>query len=89
MFHGMRIFKVADGTSWVARLHDGEEADGERLEQRIGWETIVFDSSPAAVAQRLVYRPVGWLANATPAELARALEEGVAVRLRWGDDDRD
>lgn len=81
----MRVFKVSDGTSWVARLHDGDDAGGERVQQRIGWETIVFEAAPDAVAQRLVYRPAGWLASATPAELADALEEGVAVRLRWGE----
>jgi hypothetical protein len=46
---------------------------------------VVFQSGPHAVAQRLVYRPHGWLAAATPAELAEALEEGVSIRVRWGD----
>jgi hypothetical protein len=80
----MRVFKMSDGTSWVARLHDGAEDGDDDVAQRIGWEAVVFDSTPASVAQRLVYRPAGWLAAATVAELAAALEEGVAVRLRWG-----
>jgi hypothetical protein len=78
----MRIFRIADGTSWVARLHDG--AGGNGVEPRSGWEAVVFDASVHELAQRLVYRPAGWLENATPAELADALEEGLAVRLRWG-----
>lgn len=77
----MRVFKLADGTSWVARIDDGLE--GDIAAPRVGWETIVFERDPAEVAQRLVYRPVGWLAAATPADLAAALEEGVAVRTRW------
>jgi hypothetical protein len=77
----MRVFKLADGTSWVARLHD-EPADGKT--RRIGWQAILFETGPAAAAQRLVYRPPGWLATASPEELAAALKEGVAVRIRWG-----
>jgi hypothetical protein len=37
------------------------------------------------VAQRLVYRPAGWLTQASTIELAAALEEGVFVRARWGE----
>lgn len=77
----MRVFKVSDGTSWVARLHDTAE-DGA-AEQRAGWEAIVFHNGPSDVAQ-LVYRPNGWLAGASPEELAAALAEGVAIRVRWG-----
>ena len=80
----MRVFKLADGTSWVARLDDA--VDDERVVgARTGWEAIVFESGPGAVAQRLVYRPHGWLAEATPTDLAAALEEGVPIRVRWGD----
>ena len=78
----MRVFKVADGTSWMARLHD---ATDDAVSARTGWEAVVFQSGPHAVAQRLVYRPHGWLAAATPADLAEALEEGVSIRVRWGD----
>jgi hypothetical protein len=79
----MRVFKIADGTSWVAHLHDGDEA--KPTAERVGWEAILFISDPATVAQRLVYRPVGWLSQATTAELAAALEEGEVVRARWGE----
>ena len=80
----MRVFKVADGTSWMARLHDATD-DAEAVSARTGWEAVVFQSGPHDVAQRLVYRPHGWLAAATPADLAEALEEGVSIRVRWGD----
>jgi hypothetical protein len=80
----MKVFKVADGTSWMARLHDTAD-DAEAIGARTGWEAVVFESGPSAVAQRLVYRPHGWLATATPAELAEALEEGISIRVRWGD----
>ena len=79
----MKVFKVADGSSWVARLHD--TADDATVSARTGWEAILFESGPGAAAQRLVYRPYGWLDAATPAQLAEALEEGVAIRVRWGD----
>lgn len=78
----MRIFKVADGTSWVARLHDETEGESRR---QVGWQAILFETGPAAAAQRLVYRPPGWLASATTEDLAAALEEGIAVRVRWGE----
>jgi hypothetical protein len=68
----------------LARLHDATD-DAQAVSERTGWEAVVFQSGPHAVAQRLVYRPHGWLAAATPAELAEALEEGVSIRVRWGD----
>jgi hypothetical protein len=78
----MRVFRLSDGSSWSARLHD-EVKPGTR---RIGWEAVLFESSPHAAAQRLVYRPPGWLESASPGELAAALDEVVAVRVRWGDE---
>jgi hypothetical protein len=77
----MKVFKVADGTSWTVRV---EERDSSTEPQRAGWETVVFEDTVHATVQRLVYRPPGWLRQATPGELAAALEESVAVRLRWG-----
>lgn len=79
----MRVFKVADGTSWMARLHD--TTDDGAMSSRTGWEAILFESGPGAAAQRLVYRPHGWLSTATPEDLQTALDEGVAIRVRWGD----
>lgn len=77
----MRVFKVQDGTSWTARVEAGAEAPtGER---RAGWEAVLFESSPAGGAARLVYRPAGWLTGATLQELLSALAEGETVRARW------
>ena len=72
---------MLDGTSWVARLHEAEPESGSPS----GWDAILFEQDVAATAQRLVYRPRGWLSTATPAELAAALEEGVLIRARWGE----
>jgi hypothetical protein len=80
----MRVFKVADGTSWLARLHDTVD-DREAVAARTGWEAVLFESGPGAAAQRLVYRPHGWLATATPQDLEAALAEGVSIRVTWGD----
>jgi hypothetical protein len=75
----MRVFKVSDGTSWHARLQEpGSSAS------TAAWEAILFQPGRNADANRLVYRPAGWLAAASPAELAAALEEGVRVRVHWG-----
>jgi hypothetical protein len=90
----MRVFRLVDGSSWIARPGDAEDADagvdtdgGDDGEgrKRIGWRTIVFESDDAS-AQRLVYRPPGWLAEASLAELIAAIDESVAVRLRWAPD---
>jgi hypothetical protein len=78
----MRVFKVADGTSWVARPHDGEDLPAR---PHAGWQAVLFEAGPHTMAQRLVYRPTGWLSSATVEELAEALAEGVSVRVRWGD----
>lgn len=78
------MVRLADGTSWVARLHDAMD-DADAVSARTGWEAIVFEGGPGTAAHRLVYRPYGWLADATPVDLAAALEEGVAIRVRWGD----
>jgi hypothetical protein len=78
----MRVFKVADGSSWTASVHDEE---GPAVDpSRAGWDAIVFEGTVHAAVQRLVYRPHGWLQDATPGDLAAALDESVAVRMRWG-----
>lgn len=76
----MRVFKVADGSSWTARVQEGTES----AEPRVGYDSIVFESDPVADTLRLVYRPAGWLNDATVGDLVSALEEGVIVRARWG-----
>jgi hypothetical protein len=77
----MRVFKVSDGTSWQARLQEPGSGAGAST---AAWEAILFQPGGYADADRLVYRPAGWLAAASQAELAAALEEGVRVRVRWG-----
>jgi hypothetical protein len=76
----VRVFKLSDGSSWVARLHE----ESELGRQGSGWQAILFEASSAGASPRLVYRPTGWLDGASPEELADALDEGVAVRVRWG-----
>jgi hypothetical protein len=78
----MRVFKVSDGSSWTVRVHEEESDAGDA--SRAGWDAIVFEGTVHDAVQRLVYRPHGWLQDATPGDLAAALEESVAVRLRWG-----
>lgn len=80
----MRVFKVADGTSWTARLDEGSEEPGAH---RAGYDTILFEPDPVASLLRLVYRPAGWLSGASAQELAAALDEAVVVRARWGGSD--
>jgi hypothetical protein len=77
----MRVFKVSDGTSWQARLHEPATASSAST---AAWEAILFQPGRLDHADRLVYRPAGWLAAASQAELAAALEEGIRVRVRWG-----
>jgi hypothetical protein len=79
----MRVFKVSDGSSWVARVSEGDIAP-EAGPATFGWDAIVFETDRMTAVQRLVYRPSGWLGGATVAELAAALEEGQPVRTRWG-----
>jgi hypothetical protein len=79
----MRVFKVADGTSWIAKLDVAEHASAEP--PRTGWEAIVFEMDALTGRQRLVYRPSGWLEGASIDDLVEALEEGLTVRARWGE----
>jgi hypothetical protein len=78
----MRVFKLSDGTSWIAKIH---EANDGMAQPATGWDTILFHQDHDLFGQRLVYRPRGWLSSASSAELAAALDEGVAIRVRWGD----
>ena len=77
----MKIFKL-DGKSWVAQLHDLPD-DKAAVESRAGWEVIQFDTQPPSSIQRISYRPAGWLARASIAELIEALQEGESVRARY------
>lgn len=77
----MRIFKI-DGKQWIAQLHDLPAAK-PAVEPRAGWEVVQFDTQPSSHTQRISYRPVGWLAQASIAELIDALREGESVRVCW------
>ena len=77
----MKIFKL-DGKNWVAQLHDLPD-EKAAAESRAGWEVIQFDTQPPGTVQRISYRPAGWLAQASIAELIDALREGETVRATW------
>jgi len=79
----MRVFKVMDGTSWIAKLDEGEHATAQA--PKTGWEAIVFEMDVVTGRRRLVYRPSGWLQGASVDDLVEALEEGVTVRAHWGE----
>ena len=79
----MRMFSSGDGRSWTARVYDGPR-DEELSAARVGWEVILFEESGSEGAQRIAYRPVGWLATASVEDLREALEQSEAVRARWG-----
>lgn len=78
----MRVFRLSDGSSWLATLH--EPGDTGAGGTRAGWETVLFQQDQQVTGQRLVYRPSGWLDGATLNDLVAAYEEGVPVRMRWG-----
>ncbi|HUP88426.1 MAG TPA: hypothetical protein VM100_03715 [Longimicrobiales bacterium] len=78
----MRIFKAQDGSSWLAKLHDGLEEKAD-VEVRAGWEVIQFETETPGTVQRITYRPSGWLSNATIQDLIKALQEGETVRAVW------
>lgn len=79
----MREFSSGDGRNWSARVYDGP-SDGALGTARVGWEVILFEEVGAEGAQRLAYRPAGWLAAASVEDLRDALEQSEAVRARWG-----
>jgi hypothetical protein len=84
----MRTFVADDGKRWTARLHDGLPGR-EHILTRVGWEAVLFEPDPITDDQRFVYRPAGWLAKASAAELIEALAEAEAIRASWGVGPRD
>jgi hypothetical protein len=78
----MRKFIGHDGREWTARVHEGSERID--LLARVGWDLILFTRSENTVEQRFVYRPNGWLQNASEAQLQEAVEEAEAIRATWG-----
>lgn len=77
----MRYFKTKDGKLWSIRLDDGL-VDVSAIGRRVGWEALLCETVPSG-SQKVVYRPAGWLPEATPEDLARALGEAESVRSRW------
>ena len=64
------------------RLDDGLP-DASGFPRRIGWEAVLFEAIPPGRAQKVAYRPAGWLFSAPEDELVKALHEAIAVRARW------
>lgn len=79
----MRVFTSADGRSWSARVYDGPREEGIGA-AGVGWEVVLFEEAGSESAQRLAYRPAGWLATASVEDLREGLEQSEAVRARWG-----
>jgi hypothetical protein len=77
----MRSFSAVDGRVWNARL-DNALTSNSAQPNGVGWEAVLFETAPPAT-QKVVYRPVGWLTQASLGELQRALQEAEAVRARW------
>ena len=78
----MRDFVNQDGRGWKVRLDDGLP-DASGFPRRIGWEAVLFEAIPPGRAQKVAYRPAGWLSSAREDELVKALHEAIAVRARW------
>ncbi len=76
----MRVFTSDDGRSWTAVPVEVKELPGPVA---FGWQAVLF-RAVAEAAERIAYRPVGWLAEATPDELRSALLEADGVRAHWG-----
>jgi hypothetical protein len=77
----MRYFKTKDGKLWSIRLDDGL-ADVSAIGARVGWEALLWETIPSGV-QKVVYRPAGWLPEASVDDLARALADAESVRSHW------
>lgn len=78
----MRYFKSQDERIWTIRL-DEELASVSGFPRRVGWEAVLFETQSPGNSQRIAFRPMGWLNQATAEELARALNEAEAVRTHW------
>jgi hypothetical protein len=75
----MRTFTDSGDKLWRVRV-DGAAAP--RGGNGIGWQALIFESATEKT-QRILYRPVGWLDQASDAELRAALTEGETVRAHW------
>ncbi len=77
----MRVFTSDDGRSWTAVAVEGKELQSPA---EFGWQAVLFRTVESAPAERIAYRPVGWLAAASAADLREALTGADGVRARWG-----
>lgn len=77
----MRVFTSEDGRSWTAVPIEVKEIPGPIA---FGWQAVLFRAVAPASAERIIYRPVGWLPDATPEDLRAALLEADGVRAHWG-----
>ncbi len=78
----MRVFTSDDGRSWTAVAVEGKELQNPA---EFGWQAVLFRTVEPVPAERIAYRPVGWLAAASPDELRDALASADGIRARWGD----
>ncbi len=77
----MRVFTSDDGRSWTAVAVEGKELQNPA---EFGWQAVLFRTVEPTPAERIAYRPVGWLAAASAAELREALTGADGVRAHWG-----
>ncbi len=77
----MRVFTSEDGRSWTAVALETQQLPAPA---GFGWQAVLFRGVGADPAERIAYRAVGWLADATPEDLRLALAEADGVRARWG-----
>ncbi len=78
----MRVFTSDDGRSWTAVAVEGKQLQNPA---EFGWQAVLFRTVEPAPAERIAYRPVGWLAAASAEELRDALTGADGVRARWGE----
>ncbi len=77
----MRVFTSDDGRSWTAVAVEGKESQNPAA---FGWQAVLFRTVESAPAERIAYRPVGWLAVASAADLREALTGADGIRAHWG-----
>ncbi len=77
----MRVFTSEDGRSWSAVAMETQLLPAPA---GFGWQAVLFRAVGPDPVERIAYRQVGWLTEATQDELRATLAEADAVRARWG-----
>ncbi len=77
----MRVFTSEDGRSWTAVALETQQLPAPA---GFGWQAVLFRGVGGDPTERIAYRAVGWLAEATAEDLRAALIEADSVRARWG-----